>query len=398
MKQEIVEINTLWREAVTHHQAGRVDEAANLYRRILSIEGRHHAAMNYLGAALAVSGEPDEALRCFAESVRICPEAARYWSNYGTMLEELGRLDEAADCYERAGAAIKLAKIENRRKRYDRTIGLLTPTLAEQPDNIDVLDTLVVANHHLGNALETTRLARHSLVIRDRTATRTAIELRIGNLPPLPSAETRARNVIAYSLWGTAPRYVAGMIQNIGRAARHLPDWQIRVYCATDVPRDAVEVMTAAGAVVMDRPAPQPATIGLFWRFEPIEEDLDRVLMRDADCRIGAKEAAAVNEWITSGKPFHIMHDHPCNNELILAGLWGAVCGTLDGFSQATMAYKIPTLTRWTDQLFLRNEVWPVVKNHALIHDSVHDLFGARPFPAYLRVSDDPPFVGASYL
>lgn len=163
-----------------------------------------------------------------------------------------------------------------------------------------------------------------------------------------------------------------------------MPNWLVRIYCDGSVPGDAIEMMIQLGAKLVRRDPPKPATAGLFWRFEPIEDvGLDRVLIRDADCRLGGREAAAVEEWVTSGRAFHIMRDHPCNNELILAGLWGAICGTLDGFSLATASYRSPIRNRWTDQSFLRNEVWPIIKDHALIHDSCFDLFGARPFPPH---------------
>jgi hypothetical protein len=35
---------------------------------------------------------------------------------------------------------------------------------------------------------------------------------------------------------------------------------------------------------------------------------------------------AAVNEWLNSSLPFHIMRDHPDHGTYILGGMWGARC------------------------------------------------------------------------
>jgi hypothetical protein len=86
-----------------------------------------------------------------------------------------------------------------------------------------------------------------------------------------------------------------------------------------------------------------------------------------------------------SGKPFHIMRDHPEHAELIMAGMWGGVGGLLPNLAdQAVQYYEThETKWRWVDQDFLRDCVWPLVKNSSLSHDSQY-LFGpnARPFPA----------------
>ncbi|HPC77997.1 MAG TPA: hypothetical protein PK811_06665, partial [bacterium] len=45
---------------------------------------------------------------------------------------------------------------------------------------------------------------------------------------------------------------------------------------------------------------------------------------RDTDSRLNPREADAVEEWIESGKSFHIMRDHPQHNVPICGGMWGA--------------------------------------------------------------------------
>ena len=48
------------------------------------------------------------------------------------------------------------------------------------------------------------------------------------------------------------------------------------------------------------------------WRFLPLLDPLvDRMLCRDLDSLVTAREVAAVNQWLDSKSTFHWMHDHP---------------------------------------------------------------------------------------
>lgn len=52
--------------------------------------------------------------------------------------------------------------------------------------------------------------------------------------------------------------------------------------------------------------------------------------MRDVDSRLSARDRMAVEEWIQSGEPFHVLRDHPAHcGWPINAGMWGGVKGAL---------------------------------------------------------------------
>ena len=61
----------------------------------------------------------------------------------------------------------------------------------------------------------------------------------------------------------------------------------------------------------------------MFWRFYPIESDIDIMLSRDVDSRITEREMNLVNQWIESDKTFHIIRDHMGHKIEILGGTWG---------------------------------------------------------------------------
>jgi len=50
----------------------------------------------------------------------------------------------------------------------------------------------------------------------------------------------------------------------------------------------------------------------MLWRFSVAGDDsVDRYIVRDVDSRLNARERFAVEEWIVSGNPLHLMRDHP---------------------------------------------------------------------------------------
>ncbi|KAF2362616.1 hypothetical protein FHG87_006642 [Trinorchestia longiramus] len=62
----------------------------------------------------------------------------------------------------------------------------------------------------------------------------------------------------------------------------------------------------------------------MLWRSVPLgDHQVERFIIRDSDAKIIPREAAAVEEWVRSGKYVHLMRDHPFHNVLIMGGLFG---------------------------------------------------------------------------
>lgn len=63
---------------------------------------------------------------------------------------------------------------------------------------------------------------------------------------------------------------------------------------------------------------------GSFWRFLPWNDPaIDRWISRDADSLMGIREKNAVDQWVDSGKPVHIMRDHCFHKKSVMAGMFG---------------------------------------------------------------------------
>ena len=202
-------------------------------------------------------------------------------------------------------------------------------------------------------------------------------------VPPFDPARPEC-NVIAFSLWGDNERYLQGAIQN-AELARHIyPGWVCRIYCDETVPQRAIAAFGAAGAEVRLMPPQTRLYEGLFWRFSvAFDEQVERYMVRDADSLISVRERLAVEDWIASGRHFHVLRDFYTHTDPMLAGLWGGVRGAVPGPLREKMQryFDDPAKTANADQKYLREQVWPVARTSVLIHDSKFDVLGARPYP-----------------
>ena len=94
----------LFGQALPLHQAGRLEEAEVIYRRMLEIDPAHFDARHMLGVVHLQRGEHIAALRNIEAALAVNPAVAAAHNNRGTALTALGRLDDAAECYGRAVA------------------------------------------------------------------------------------------------------------------------------------------------------------------------------------------------------------------------------------------------------------------------------------------------------
>ena len=175
--------------------------------------------------------------------------------------------------------------------------------------------------------------------------------------------------VVSYCLWGNNPKYTVGAVRNAELVKKHYPGWQAWFYVGSSTSKDVVAALVNEGAKVIEMEEPGDWR-GMFWRFYPASDpNVEVMISRDCDSRISQREVDAVNDWLDSGLPFHIMRDHPWHGTEILGGMWGA---------------RYPFLSRMTELIdqFDKGDFWQVDQNflkllypHIAPHSKVHDEF-----------------------
>lgn len=199
----------------------------------------------------------------------------------------------------------------------------------------------------------------------------------------LHSNDAKKRNYISFSLWGTSPKYLDGMERNIELAEKHYPGWAIRIYMPqSELGSDGFKRFAPFVKFIPDG---IPPMMGRFLVHD--SPDCERFIVRDADSRLSAREAAAVQEWITSGRRASSLADHPAHARLFNGGLCGFRNGAVRSMEGLIRRYLQNHAGAYTgidhDQQFLCTLVWEEVKHSTLRHDShtARHFPGSMPFP-----------------
>jgi len=237
---------------------------------------------------------------------------------------------------------------------------------------------LAHSHYRVGQFDDAKKAGEEALAIKDEQATAPP-GLALAPIPPDADAKP---GVIAFSLWGSNPRYLRGALHNVIAARQIYPGWTCRFYVDASVDRDFLAAVKELGGDIHEHRIFGMAQ-RLSRRFAVADDpDVGRFMVRDCDSVVNEREAVAVQDWIASGKPFHIMRDWWTHTDPMLAGMWGGTAGVLPAMRGLLGAYtpKHIETPNW-DQWFLRDSVWALVRDHALIHDRYFASRNAIPFP-----------------
>lgn len=208
---------------------------------------------------------------------------------------------------------------------------------------------------------------------------------------PLFNSDQPQKNIISFSLWGDNPEYLEGAILNATLAPIIYPNWKCRFYCDTSVSSNVIEQLKSRGAEVRILDKNTLPFFGLFWRFFVADDPkVDRYIIRDCDCVVNSQERIAVDEWIESGRHFHIMRNYASHTELMHAGMWGGVKGAIPCIVDLIVDYyDHHSKERTIDQRFLRHYIWPIAKQSNLCHDSHYDFGISKNFSRLGQLPSD---------
>ena len=133
------------REALEHHQAGRLAQAEQVYLQILATDSQQPDSLHLLGVVAFQTGRSDEALALIQKAIAVKGNAAAYHSNLGNVLQSQGRLAEAGACYQRAlllkpdspEVYVNLGNIFKEQGQIDSSLTCFRRALALNPELAD---------------------------------------------------------------------------------------------------------------------------------------------------------------------------------------------------------------------------------------------------------------------
>ena len=276
--------------------------------------------------------------------------------------------------------------IHSRRGEFAQALKVLEQGHALQPDFAGLDAALNTAYTGAGRYDSARKHGRRALVALDEAACAAARRFPLPKTKPKPFDPSRpSKNVIAFSLWGDNRRYLDGAVRNARLAPDMYPGWRCRFYHDDSVPSDVLTELATNQAELFPMSKPQRFYDGLFWRFHVCNDvSVERFLVRDCDSVFTVKERVAVDAWLHSNHYFHVMRDWHTHCDLVLAGMWGGVGNVLPSVGELLAQYAIKGLpVRTIDQRFLREQLWPTIKQSCLVHDSVFAMPDSVPFPMF---------------
>jgi predicted O-linked N-acetylglucosamine transferase (SPINDLY family) len=155
-------------QAVACHQAGRLSEAEELYRRILQEQPTHFDSLHLLGIIHCQCGDFAEAIRHIDLALSVNPDAAAAHNGRAAALNALKRFDQALESCERAialdadyaEAHNNRANILNQLARHDEALASARRALALRPE-------LAEACYNCGIALQALDRSEEALASYD---------------------------------------------------------------------------------------------------------------------------------------------------------------------------------------------------------------------------------------
>lgn len=88
-------IDNILQAAITHHQAGEIEEARSLYSLILKANDKHSDANHNLGVLMLNTDNPQSSLDYFKKALRANPQIEQYWISLIEVLAALKMTDDA---------------------------------------------------------------------------------------------------------------------------------------------------------------------------------------------------------------------------------------------------------------------------------------------------------------
>ncbi len=160
--------------AIAHHQAGRLQQAEELYHEILRHTPDNHAALHLLGLLAYQTRRHLQAVELLRQAVSLNPSEPKYHRSLGVALEDAGQLEPAIASYQQAIALAPdffeahndLGRVLSAHGQYEKAIGIFWNALILRPDDADAYHLLALALKENGQLDQALAACRQALTLR----------------------------------------------------------------------------------------------------------------------------------------------------------------------------------------------------------------------------------------
>jgi hypothetical protein len=305
------------------------------------------------------------------------------WLKDGQLAPALDALRDARAQSTSAATELAFGRFLNAEHFKEAALNCFEFALKLEPDNEDALALICMHWTKLGQLERAIEFGQRSLEARDRQADPSAEP--VGMARPRPfNPSSPQENIISFSLFGDNRYYSDCAIANAAMAYAVFPEWRCRFYCDPDVPEPVRRRLHNLRSQVLVFHRVSDNWDGLFWRFQAFDDpNVNVVMVRDVDSPFTVRERLAVDEWLASFYPFHVIRDHPYHCEPMMAGLWAGWTRLLPPITPLIQGFQEERDGRFSDQKFLRRQIWPRIRQAALVHDRCYDLGATRKPPEH---------------
>jgi len=165
--------------ALSHHEAGRLDEAAKLYQRAMKINPGHALLHNNMGVLYYALGNCEDAIAMQKKAIALDPMLGISHNNMGVALNKLERHEEAVEAFARAieiepnnsRALNNMGDSLTKSERFDESIKYLERALAVDPNYAEAKSNMGMALWGKGDLEGAISWLRESLKLAPDLAT-----------------------------------------------------------------------------------------------------------------------------------------------------------------------------------------------------------------------------------
>ncbi len=164
---------------ISHHQAGRFQQAEQLYKQVLQVQPNNPEALHFLGLLARQFGQPQTAVDLISKAVQLQPDWAQAHSNLGIVLKEQGKLEEAAQSFRQAlqldpdcvEVHNGLGSVCQQQGKFEEEVQIYRQLLKLKPESVKTYNSLGIALAKQGKFEEAAQTYRQLLKLNPDSVT-----------------------------------------------------------------------------------------------------------------------------------------------------------------------------------------------------------------------------------